>query len=277
MNTKSIFAQIVDKIVIALCAFLLSYALCGRLIKNKLFCFAVAGLFSILIIVFSIIKLYKKNNMVLKNIRNKIFFQNCINFLKFCSKNEYISFVSKIFCSKYISNYYFKSKSKMFYINLKRTQNEKDFFEINEFFCENNLNEIILVCEGFDETFLSLVQESNNKFVLYDKQNFLELMTQSNIFPLNISAEISKKQKLAKYFKSKKTLYLSNISKTRFKDFFFSGTSLIILSIFVPFASYYIYFGTILLIISVICLLNKNRTTIPNPKLSLINQIKRDD
>ena len=277
MKNKTILAQILDSIAISICIFLISFVWSGKLLnKNKIICLVFSCALTFICLFILIALNLRKKNLFTRENNKKSFINNCIKYLKFCSKSEYISFISKVFCSKFIFNYFFKNKEKYLYIDLRKIQNENDFYEINNFYQDNNLDEIILVCENYDDNFISLVNESKNNFILYDSQSFISLLCQTNLYPIDISQKISKKEKLNKYLKNKKSTVIDNISKKHFKDFFFSGISLIILSIFIPFSSYYIYFGTILLIFSIICLLNNHKSNIPKEKITLIQQIKRD-
>ena len=91
---------------------------------------------------------------------------------------------------------------------------------------------------------------------LLNSNIILELMHKKNLYPIP-KQEIKKikfNKKLVEITKSK----LSNITKSHFKEFLFSGLSLLLLSLVIPFSSHYLIIGTILLTISIISLFRKD-------------------
>ena len=90
---------------------------------------------------------------------------------------------------------------------------------------------------------------------------FFQSIKSKNLFPKSITKKINVK-KQSKFLVIKNNIKEA-ITKARFKEFFFSGLSLVAISIFVPFSLYYLISGTIFLIISILCLIVKKSSNEP--------------
>ena len=144
------------------------------------------------------------------------------------------------------------------YINLKTETTANDYFFVQETFLkQKNLeSNIYFIYKSKSKSFDEIVEMSNLKLHILDCNIISTLMTKNNIFPIekvNIPKQTIK-QRVSKFFKSKTT----GITNKHFKELFFSGISLLLLSLIVPFSNLYLITGTFLLIISIITLLRKN-------------------
>ena len=107
-----------------------------------------------------------------------------------------------------------------------------------------------------NKSFDDIISISNYEIELISFEILAKLMTQKNIYPIQKESvtKHSLKNKIINNFKKR----YQSITNKHFKEFFFSGLSLLFLSIIVPFSNYYLITGTILLIISIFSLFRKN-------------------
>lgn len=271
--TKSKLAVFFDSIIIALIVFIVSYTWVAKLIKNAFFVFFVCIFISLLL--FFVVFLHGLKKHTFLKIKNKElkFFENCLLHLKFCSLIDYISFLEKLLNIKHIQGYMFENKQNYFYINLKSELNTDSFFSANNFFLTHNINKNLhFISSETSESFCNLLSSSPIKFQHHSSNELFEIMKNNNLYPIkNIPANSSKYINLKKY----KDKILGVLNKSKFKDFFFSGLSLLLISFFIPYSYYYLFFGTILITLSVICLFRKNKQQINSSTKSLSEIIKK--
>ena len=96
----------------------------------------------------------------------------------------------------------------------------------------------------------------------------MKIMSQKNLYPIQKDTIkiIPYKTKFKNNIKTK----CESVTSKHFKEFFFSGLSLLFLSLVVPFSNYYLITGTFLLIVSIISLFRKNTDTSSNNSNFLI-------
>ena len=116
---------------------------------------------------------------------------------------------------------------------------------------KNKCDKLIIFASSIASDCLSFSKSILNfKVVLLDKQDFYNFCVENNI-------EIEEKIKLKVEKISIKNIAKNFFSASHFKGFFITGCLLIITSVIFPFTNYYLIFGTILIIISLICKLPK--------------------
>lgn len=255
---KSKFALFIDSFFISSSISFLIYLWLNNKIKN-------ANLFKyflilILILLFLLIyNLFKKQHdkKIFKNLNEK-FLQNCLNELISSSNKEYINFICKLLNCKHIENFLFKFEDRILYINIKTELTASDYFLVQESLINNSLTttKLYFIYKSKNKSFDDISSLSKFEIVLFEADILLKIMSLKNIFPITKeeSKKLSFKTKLINNLKSK----TNNITSKHFKEFFFSGLSLLFLSLIVPFSNYYLITGSILLIISIISLFRKN-------------------
>lgn len=255
--SKTKLALLLDSFSISIIISGLIFLWLRKFLKNAI----LVKFFSILIflscfILLFIILLKNNNKSILKNKTEK-FLNNCLNYLIICNQSDYINYICKLLNCEYIENFFFKKSSKLFYINLKTTLTDSHFYYIQEFTCNKKPTETcIILYRKKDKTFDELFELSQKKYISLEYEILKKAMIQKNYFPIN-KDELVKSNFKTKIKNSIKTK-ASNISKKHFKELFFSGLSLLFLSLIIPFSNYYLVVGSILLIISIITLFKKN-------------------
>ena len=170
-------------------------------------------------------------------------------FLKYSSMQNYKTFFEKLLNLNHISKYFFENSTTIFYINLKTTTSDLDFQKANEYYLKTDQSKsLIFIIDTKTQDFESLILNSPLNYQLCTKAELFKLMKQTNTYPIDISN-----------YSKLKTLKLPNfsLSKTKFKELFFSGISLLAISIVIPYTLYYLLTGTFLLTLSIICLFKK--------------------
>ena len=265
---KSKFGIIFDSLAISFIFFLLTFSWFYRLFKIRL----LSIILSCVIFLVSFILNYKislkKYKLSKVSIKDSKLFKNSMLKLKFLSEKESIKSFENLLSSKNITKNIFKNKNSLFYINLNVKMTAIDFVTANNFYLETDKSlPLCFIFESFSEEFSQLVNESPIKYSIFSSNELFEIMKIKIIYPENIeNIEFSKKY----YFKQKKLKFIESLSKARFKDFFFTGLSLVAISIIIPYSLYYLISGTIMLFLSFLCLVlkqNKNKKVLSEKNL----------
>lgn len=109
--------------------------------------------------------------------------------------------------------------------------------------------EIVVLAYSFSPEVKKIANTLNKKIVLLDKNNFY-------LFCKNINIKFENKYKNNEKIKIK-DIFINFFNKKHAKGFFFSGFILILTSFIIPFKNYYLIYGSILLIFSIICKFKK--------------------
>jgi hypothetical protein len=273
--TKSKLAIFLDSLSISVIAFFLSFVWVLKYIKNAFLSFFICILLSICLFLVIFYKELKKYNLLKLNMKDLNFSKKCYDYIINLSNIELIKFYSKLTNSTHVKGNIFKNEKFIFYINLNKTLTENDFIEANSYYLNSNkLTPLCFLGKKYSDEFLSLLSLSINNYIVYDKNEIYLLMKNQNIFPISSTQEskTSNKNKFIAF----KTKFFSIATKDKFKDFFISGISLIVLSIFIPYSIYYMIFGSILLLLSLFCLLSKSKPLTTKDKPPLTSLIKKD-
>lgn len=191
--------------------------------------------------------------------------------LKFSHHKFYNSYFEKLLKVKNISGYIFENNEKIFYINIKTILSSHDFFTANEYQFQTN-KELHFINNSTDENFKKLLENSPTIFHNHNINELIELIKIKNFYPQPLTSSKSIKEKL----KTTKSKFSNSLTRIRFKDYFFSGISLMIISAIAPYSFYYMIMGTILLIFSTICLFKKSKITVnQSATKSLVEIIKK--
>ncbi len=269
---KSKFAIAIDAVTSSIITFIITFFICRKFIKSAFFLFFVCILASFLAFVaifkFFVRKFHLKNISLKEQKRLNL----CLNFFKFSPIKETQNFLKNLLNASQKNDLFFENENYIFYINFRFSLSEKDFFSAFDYYNLSQLKELIFVCEKCDEDFKKLLQFYNNKFYLFNFVDFYELMKFKNNFPTKFEVSLPFSQRLKNKLKS----LTSSINRKHFKNYFFSGLSLLALSFFLPFTFYYSIFGSLLLILSIACLLKSSSEKISNNKnFSLIDATKK--
>ncbi len=116
---------------------------------------------------------------------------------------------------------------------------------------KHNPSKIIICCYKYNQEINKIINsfEETDIIVLDYKQTFIKLIKKNNYFPENLKeVKLNNKQNLKDFFKKA-------INKSKAKNYLLCSFILIISSFFIRMNLYYIIFATLLLILSLVCLL----------------------
>jgi len=266
---KSKLAILIDSCFATMLIFITLFFWFRKHIKSAFLLFFICILLSLLafVIIFRyFIKKYNLNNITQKESKH---LKNCLNFLKFSPNETTSAFFKNLLNSKQIKNHIFENDEFLFFINLRTPLNLNNFFEALDLHFSKHKT-IIFICEKFEDDFKALAESNFKNLQIFLPNDLYSLMKSTNLFPVNLESHKTFKQKI----NDKILLFLSTITKKHFKDYLFSGLSLLTISFFIPFSFYYAIAGTILIILSIICFL-KPSASINKNKISLIDTIKK--
>lgn len=122
------------------------------------------------------------------------------------------------------------------------------FIELAKSFL-NTKKEIVIFAYNYSKETIDLAENLNNSLTLLDKNNFYLLCKNNNI---NFKNKNKNNPKI-----KIKDIFINFFNKKHAKGYFFSGLLLIFTSFIIPFKNYYLFFGIILLIFSIICRIKK--------------------
>lgn len=262
---KNKLAIFIDSFSLSFIVFIISYFWLYKLNVNN----AIIYLLSISITTLSFILILslfiKKNNIKIKNKIDKEKLKNCKNTLLYNSAQSNISFFEKLTSSIYLSNNIYKNSSAIFYIKTHGKLDCNDFFIANNFYQTNKISTVLLfICDGFTDEFSLVLENSPIKFNIYFLDDLFIVMKEKNLFPEKKLCD-SSQNLINKNNKEKSKLKINFnklIENIKFKESFFSGLSLVILSIFIPYSLYYLILGTLFLALSFISIFSKNNNNL---------------
>lgn len=197
---------------------------------------------------------------------------NCYENIIYFNKNKTNIFYEKLLNAKKIDENIYKNDNCYFYINLKNELSSQDFNKALEFYLETNKNlNLCFLGKSYSSEFLKLNNSSKFQFILFNEQEIFQAIKMSNF-----SFETSKSGN-TNFFVKFKSKFNESLTKSKFKNLFLSGISLVSISLFIPYSIYYLLIGSMLLILSIFCLFSKSK--IPTKKLqpNLITLIKKNE
>jgi len=258
--TKTKLAIILDNIFISIISFIVLSLWLNKYIKNAIYSLIISIILSILLFIILFKHSLKKHNILTLKNKDLKFAEKCFEELLFTNQKSTISYFEKLLNASHIKNNIFSNEKSYFYVNVKLPLTNIDFVIANEFYLENDKGKpLIFICKNTDKSFDDLNNSSPISFNTYTSIELFSLMKETNIFPIDINT--NKKSTLN--IKKLRNKFSTSLNRKQFKNFLISGLSLIILSIFIPYSYYYLFFGSLLLIFSIICLFNKNNKIEP--------------
>ncbi len=278
---KSKLAVIIDSLFISFIIFILLFFWVHKIIKNaflSLFCSIFISLLAFFIIFKFLTKKFKLKNITFKEEK---FEKECIYKLKYMESQSLINFYETLLNAKNVDKNMYKNDSTIFYISTKARLSEIDFNSAYDYYLltsKTQNTDFVLCFIGSSVTneFTNLLENSPVKFNLFSEHDLYIIMKDKNFYPENINPNTTPQK--SKKFSTIKSKFSSSITRSHFKELFFSGISLILISIVIPFSSYYLIFGTILLILALVSLFIKNKspTNSLNKNQTLLSLIKKD-
>lgn len=254
---KSKIAIFFDTLFICFIIFVIIYFWLMKLIKNAFLSLFCSISLSILIFFFVFkfsIKKFKLNKI---SIQDQKFARKCFEKLRYLDSTSSNKFYETLLDISHINGNIFNGTKSVFYISTKHILTDLDFMTAYDYYLTNKINsELSFISSEVSESFTKLVQNSPIKINMFSETDLFLIMKEKNLYP----EAKSETQNNPKKFSIAKTKLTSSITRTHFKEFFFSGLSLIFISVVIPFSTYYLIFGSILLLLSLISLFIKNKT-----------------
>ncbi len=268
--TKNLFVNLIDKLFISICAFLLIFAWINFYTRNLIVSFVLGLIFSSSCLFLFFYFVSKRNKKLAKTNQDIEQVNKCFLNFKIMTTDEQLSFLKNTLkqYNPKVENeilFYNSNKSKAVYIATDlKILTENDFLYIVKKTKNLLVEELEILCcetEAFNTEILTNIKYSIiNKTKLYKK--FFE---PSNCYPSNENIKQAKKKPsldliLKRFFLPHKA-----------KSYFICGLILIFSGIILPFHVYYTVFGSMLLLFALIC---KIKSLIENwflPTLQLNN------
>lgn len=255
---KSKLAILIDSIFITLISFVVSYFWIRKYIKSAFFVIFISILISLSVFFVTFKYFMKKYNLSNISIKENKHLLSCLKSLKFSNKNFFITYFENLLSCTYKFNQFFENENNIYYINFRTILSLNEFYNIYDFSLINKNKPIIILCDSYDENFKTLL--TNVNFYIFNFNDIYHIMKLKNLFPISIAENKTFKTNL----KNKLSIFLSTINKSNFKNYFFSGLSLMLISFFIPFSFYYAVCGTIFLILSIFCLTRTKQLSLSN-------------
>ena len=246
--------NIIDSIFISFTLFLIVFSIIQFIVGD----FALTLIFSILVTLSIIfVTRYLKGKKKLKtdlNTKTKLEIENYyLNFSLYSLQKQLktiLEFIPKEKSAEIKNNHIEYQNTVVIILNsLEEISKDELIYEIKNFL-HRKLN-IICLGYAFKKEAIELGKSINENITFLDKYDFYKLCINNNI---KIENKIKIKQEKIKI----KDIALNFFNKKHAKGFFFSGFILIFTSFIIPFRNYYLFFGIILLIFSLICRLKKS-------------------
>lgn len=258
---RSKFALIIDSLFISFIISIVSSLWIRRIIKNAnlfYFCLIIINIVCFVVILSLFLK---SNNKKLLKDNDEKFLKNCLKFLSFSDDKTYHEFLCNLLGCTFISKYFFKLNNNFLYINLRTNMDSHDYFNAQELFLKHKTNNspLYFIYNVKDKSFDDIQLFSSLDSKVLSSDTIIKLMCIKQIFPIEKNNKVSTplKQRLKNHIRSKS----SGFTKSHFKEFFFSGISLVLLSLISPLSTYYLIVGSILVLLSIITLFKKDYKT----------------
>ncbi len=261
---KSKFSIISDLIFLIFSIFTLAFLSLAFYIGSLALNIIISGLITFLTV--SIIKILTDK----KNFKKSLTLKRCSEIdslaLSFSLMTDYeqLEFLQSLFSNNYVLDKKTKCLKNSNDKVISYTENEiNQQTMINLTRNYKNCKNLTIFCINFDKKALKSVNFIENLAInIYDKIDLYDLCVEKNKLPKKIENTITKTSKLK--------LILSNIiSESKSKGYLICGILILFNSLFLPTKIYYRLIGTILIILSIICKLNKYKSNKIDNKINL--------
>lgn len=256
---RSKFAIFIDSFFFSIIIFVLSFFWIYKFIKIRSLSFVLSLIIFSISFIFYILFTIKKTKKILKNGAEKQYYDNILKTLKFQGIKENSNYFTRLLNCSFLGQNIYKTKKCYFYINFQNTLSVFDFILANDFFMQTDKTlPLFFICEKENDDFKNLLLASPTKYKVFYYLDIVTLMKEKQIFPIENKNIESKKIN----FKIINAKLKNGILKLKFKECFFTGISLILISVFIPYSLYYLIFGSLFLILAFASLFfkaNKNQ------------------
>lgn len=251
------FINLIDKIFISICVFLLLFAWINYFVMDLKITFILSLIFSFACL-YLLFYFYNKKQTKL-NLNKQQTKQIEINFLNFklSSKKEQLNLITNILSYKhkvtketdYLTYTENENKHVIYLFLNQKILTFSDLINIISNI-DADFDKLEIICENYENFNTKILKDK--EIILTDKSSlYLNYFSKYNTYPdKKIMEENLTKIKLKDFF-------LHFFSREKSKGFFICGLILIFSSIIIPYNVYYIIFGSILLIFAIICKVKK--------------------
>ncbi len=243
-----------DKIFITVSIFLLIYAWINFFIRNLWTTFLLSLIFTFASVFILFHFLNKRDEK--KTLSKKYIQEMEEKFLAFrlMSKLERFKFLKSVIektceCKKIKDSLVFEKNNKTYQILIALNREKLTQFDLINLIqnLEKNVNVLKIICCDFESNLNTKILKNLEIEIISKKKLYDEYFLLYNSFPDSSNLNIQKDQK--KFKEILKNFFVSS----KAKSYFLCGLVLIFSSIILPYHTYYLIFGSTLLIFSVIC------------------------
>ena len=252
---RSKFAKFIDNVALAFIVFVFGFLFFRKYIKSIIVCLSVSVLLSLFFINL-FLKIQNKKYTKLGIEKQELKDIEKLNFkLRSLSKIKQTSFIKNVFQDQILKNKnrFIILKNKVAIVNAldKDILQSQDIFSIlakHDFLKREDLKEVAIICNDVDKTAHEVKQKSGFKDITFvTPEIFYSILKRLDILP---KEEIEKTQ-----IKPVRHAISRSFARKNAKYFFRCGLFLCIISLFIPFAKYYLISGCISLFLCSICLI----------------------
>lgn len=249
-----------DKVFVSVAVFLIIYAWTNFYIRNLWSTFILSLIFSFAIVYLIFHLINSKTNKIISNKKTTEEIEKNFLCFRLLSKEKKICLIESILKHEYetsvdSNNLFYKKENKLhqiiFATHIKKLSNE-DLINLIDEFQINNACEFDIICNEVEFNIKKQLFQNKNINFISKSMLFYDFFEKFKIFPdsSNINLSVTKfsfKDLIKNFFLPKKA-----------KSYFFCGLILIFSSLILPYHTYYIFTGTILMIMSIVCKLIPN-------------------
>ena len=247
----------------------------NKFLKNAFLITFLSILINILLFILFFSFGIKKYKLTKIKFNDKVFANNCFINITLMKGSQLEIFFKKLLNVDAITKHFFINNSSCFYINLYSDCTKQDLVSANNTYLSLKTNmPLIFITTNYTPEFQEFAKNLPYIYYLFYFDDLFNLMKENNIYP--ISKTEPQKNSFLSHIKLLLSKFTTSFTKSNFKNFFFSGLSLLAISLFIPYSIYYLIIGTSLLVFSILCLLSKNKTFTKQEKQSLDSFIKKD-
>lgn len=245
--------NVLDKIFVSACVFLLIYAWLNFFARNLWFSFIVSLILSgaVLFILFYILEKTQSKKAKTKKRTNDI--ENAFLCFKTLTKQNKLNYIKNALANEanietFNDSLLIKNDQELYQIFISTTEkifSEESFFSVLES-RHIDTKKLIIICENFNQNI--------NTNIL--KNLVIKIVDKTTFYDEYFSVANTKLDTTILTTNSKKTLQqiLNNLfTPSKSKQYFFCGLILIFSSLILPYKTYYLIFGSLFLVFTILC------------------------
>lgn len=243
---KSKPAIIMDSLLISIITFILLLSWAHKLLRSLIFSVILVSLLSSLVFIFTYRFFVGKNNISKLSARENKLLGESVKSISAFNKAQFKDYFERLLDAKNISGNIFQNKLSNFYVNFAEKLSSYDYYLATNFYNETDKSlPLVFIGKSATDEFMQL---NSGVYRLFSDIDMFEIMKEKSIFPeitQSNSEKVSSIKKFKKYF-------MKIIASVKFKDFFFTGISLALISVIVPYPLYYLLPATFLLVLAML-------------------------